>query len=457
MKYIPHKYQEKAIEFELTHPIAMVWLFCGAGKTVITCTSLEELLFDYFCIHRILIICPLRVCYTWRDELTSWDHLKHLKFSIAIGTEAQRKAALNADADIYIINRENVDWLVNKSGIKPKWDACVCDEVSSFKHHQSKRFKALMKMRPDFKRIIALTGTPASNSLEDLYAEYKLMDYGERLGRFIGQFRNAYFRPAVCNGAIVYKYALLPGADEQIYEKIRDITMSLDQNDCLEMPELIESNVNVHLSDEEQKVYDSFKKDLVMNLPDGDVTASNAASLVNKLTQLSNGAVYSDDGSIIPVHDAKLDALEDVLEALQGEPTLLVYWYKHDLIRIKERLDKLGIAYGIINTDESIKAWNEKKYAVGLIQPQSCGHGINLQKGGSHIIFFGQFWDFELRHQVLCRIYRQGQKESCVVVQNIVCKGTVDVRILKAISEKDMTQTALIAAVKADLHFQGDS
>jgi len=451
MKYVPYKYQEKAIEFELTHPIAMVWLFCGAGKTVITCTALEELLFDYFCIHKALIICPLHTCNTWWEQLELWDHLRDLKFSIATGTEAERKAALNADADIYVINRENIDWLVNRSGIKPKWDACVCDEVSSFKHYQSKRFKALMKMRPGFKRIIALTGTPASNSLEDLFAEYKLMDYGERLGRFIGQFRNAYFRPAVCNGAIVYKYALLPGAEEQIYEKIRDITMSLDQNDCLEMPELIESNVNVYLSDKEQKTYDSFKKDLVMSLPEGEVTASNAASLLNKLTQLSNGAVYSDDGSIIPVHEAKLDALEELLEALQGEPTLLVYWFKHDLIRIRERLDKLGVKYGIINSGESIKAWNRKEYAVGLIQPQSCAHGINLQKGGAHLILYGQFWDFELRYQILRRLYRLGQKASCVVVQNIVCKGTVDERILKAISDKDTTQAALIAAVKAEL------
>ena len=451
MNYVPHEYQKVAIDFELTHPIAMVWLFCGAGKTVLTCTCLEQLLFDHFNIHKILIICPLRVAYTWRDELEGWDHLRGLRYSIAIGTEAQRKAALKADADLYIINRENVDWLVNKSGVPFIWDACVVDEVSSFKNHQTKRFKALMKLRPSFKRIIALTGTPASNSLEDLYAEFKLMDYGERLGRFVTQFRNKYFRPAVTNGAIVYKYALLPGADEQIYDKVRDITISLDQMECIDIPELIESNVNVHLTDEQQKVYDSFRKDLVMNFPEGDVTASNAAALLNKLTQLSNGAIYSDDGSIIPIHDAKLDVMEDLLEALQGEPTLLVYWFRHDLIRIKERLDKLGIHYGIINTDESIKAWNDRQYAVGLVHPASCGHGINLQRGGSHMIFFGQTWSLELYQQMIARIYRQGQKEASVVVQHIVCKGTVDERIMKALSEKDMTQSALIAAVKADL------
>lgn len=452
MKYVPHDYQQVAMEFELTHTIAMIWIFCGGGKTVLTCTSLEQLLFDYFCIHKVLIICPKRVAYTWRDELDGWDHLKGLKYSIAIGTAEQRKAALTAEADLYIVTRDNLDWLVNKSGLSMKWDACVVDEVSSFKNHQSKRFKALMQIRPNFKRIIALTGTPASNSLEDLFAEYKLMDYGERLGKFIGKFRDKYFRPAVCNGQIVYKYALLPGADKQIYDKVRDITMSLEQMDCLKMPELIESNVNVNLTEEQMKKYDSFRKELIMELPEGEVTASNAASLINKLTQVSNGAVYSDDGEIIPIHEAKLDAMEDVLEALQGENTLLVYWYKHDLIRIRERLDALGITYGIINSDESIKAWNNKEYSVGLIQPMSCGHGINLQKGGSHIIFFGQFWSLELRHQVLCRIYRQGQKESCVVVQNIICKGTVDEKIQKAVSDKDMTQSALIAAVKADLH-----
>lgn len=450
MKYVAHKYQEKCIEFILSHPIAMIWLSCGMGKTSVGLTSLEQLLYDFFEIHKVLIICPIRVAYTWRDEIEQWDHLQHLKYSIAIGTESERLAALKADADITIINREQVDWLVNKSKVPFVWDACIIDEVSSFKNSSSKRFKAFMKVRPNFKRVIALTGTPSSNGLEDLYAEFKLLDYGERLGRFLGQFRNAFFRPAVMNGPVVYKYAPLPGAEEEIYKRISDITISMDSMDYLDMPELIESNYNVTLSDEELDRYKELKKELVLTLPEGDVTASNAAALAGKLTQLANGAIYSDDGEIISIHDAKLCALEDIYESSQGHPFLLAYWFRHDLVRIKERLDKLGAKYQIINTDQSIKDWNAGKIEVGLIHPASCGHGINLQKGGSHIVFFGQTWSLELYQQTVARLWRQGQKSKTVVVQHIVAKDTVDERILKALSEKDVTQSALIEAVKAE-------
>lgn len=450
MKYVAHKYQEKCIEFILTHPIAMIWLSCGMGKTSVGLTSLEQLLYDFFEIHKVLIICPIRVAYTWRDEIEQWDHLQHLKYSIAIGTAEERTAALKADADIYIINRENVDWLVNKSKVPFVWDACIVDEVSSFKNSSSKRFKAFMKVRPNFKRVIALTGTPSSNGLEDLYAEFKLLDYGERLGRFLGQFRNAFFRPAVMNGPIVYKYAPLPGAEDEIYRRISDITISMDSMDYLDMPELIESNYNVTLSDEELERYKELKKELVLTLPEGEVTASNAAALAGKLTQLANGAIYSDDGDIINIHDAKLNALEDIYESSQGHPFLLAYWFRHDLVRIKERLDKIGAKYQLINTDQSIKDWNAGKIEVGLIHPASCGHGINLQKGGSHIVFFGQTWSLELYQQTVARLWRQGQKSKTVVVQHIVAKDTVDERILKALSEKDVTQSALIDAVKAE-------
>lgn len=450
MKYVAHKYQEKCIEFILSHPIAMIWLSCGMGKTSVGLTSLEQLLYDFFEIHKVLIICPIRVAYTWRDEIEQWDHLQHLKYSIAIGTESERLAALKADADITIINREQVDWLVNKSKVPFVWDACIIDEVSSFKNSSSKRFKAFMKVRPNFKRVIALTGTPSSNGLEDLYAEFKLLDYGERLGRFLGQFRNAFFRPAVMNGPVVYKYAPLPGAEEEIYKRISDITISMDSMDYLDMPELIESNYNVTLSDEELERYKELKKELVLSLPEGDVTASNAAALAGKLTQLANGAIYSDDGEIISIHDAKLNALEDIYESSQGHPFLLAYWFRHDLVRIKERLDKLGANYQIINTDQSIKDWNAGKIEVGLIHAASCAHGINLQRGGSHIVFFGQIWSLELYQQTVARLWRQGQKSKTVVVQRIVAKDTVDERILKALSEKDVTQSALIEAVKAE-------
>ena len=450
MKYVPHNYQKKCMEFIITHPIAMIWLSCGMGKTSVGLTSLEQLLYDFFEIHKVLIICPIRVAYTWRDEIEQWDHLQHLKYSIANGTAEERLAALKADADIYIINRENVDWLVNKSKVPFIWDACIIDEVSSFKNSSSKRFKAFMKVRPNFKRVIALTGTPSSNGLEDLYAEFKLLDYGERLGRFLGQFRNAFFRPAVMNGPVVYKYAPLPGAEEEIYKRISDITISMDSMDYLDMPELIESNYNVTLSDEELERYKELKKELVLTLPEGDVTASNAAALAGKLTQLANGAIYSDDGEIISIHDAKLNALEDIYESSQGHPFLLAYWFRHDLVRIKERLDKLGANYQIINTDQSIKDWNAGKIEVGLIHAASCAHGINLQRGGSHIVFFGQIWSLELYQQTVARLWRQGQKSKTVVVQRIVAKDTVDERILKALSEKDVTQSALIEAVKAE-------
>ena len=450
MEYVAHNYQKKCMDFIITHPIAMIWLSCGMGKTSLTLSALEELLFDYFDVNKVLVICPIRVAYTWRDEMEQWNHLSHLRYSIVIGTAAERIAALKADADVYIINRENVDWLVNKSGIAPKWGACVVDEVSSFKNSQSKRFKAFMKIRPTFKRVIALTGTPSSNGLEDLYAEFKLLDYGERLGRFLGQFRTAFFKPAVCNGPIVYKYAPLPGAEDEIYRRISDVTISMDSMDYLDMPELIESNYSVTLSDEEMDRYKELKKELVLSLPEGEVTASNAAALAGKLTQLANGAIYSDDGAIVNIHDAKLNALEDIVESSQSHPMLLAYWYKHDLVRIKERLDKIGANYQMINTDQSIKDWNKGKVQIGLIHPASCGHGVNLQKGGSHIVFFGQTWSLELYQQTVARLWRQGQKSHTVVVQHIVAKGTVDERILKALSEKDVTQAALIAAVKAE-------
>ena len=451
MKYVAHKYQKKCIEFILSHNIAMIWLSCGMGKTSIGLTAVEKLLYDFFEIRGVLIICPIRVARTWVDEISKWDNVKHLTCSVAIGTKEERLKALKAGADITIINRENVDWLVNKSKVPFVWDACIVDEVSSFKNSNSKRFKAFMKIRPNFKRVIALTGTPSSNGLEDLYAEFKLLDYGERLGRFLGQFRSAFFRPALMNGPVVYKYAPLPNAEAEIYKRISDITISMNSMDYLDMPELIESNYNVTLSDEEMNKYEELKKELVISLPDGEVTASNAAALAGKLTQLSNGAIYSDDGEIISIHEAKLNALEDIYESAQGHPFLLAYWFRHDLVRIMERLDKIGANYQKISTDQSIKDWNAQKIEVGLIHPASCGHGINLQKGGSHIVFFGQIWSLELYQQTVARLWRQGQKSKTVVVQHIVSKGTIDEKILKALSEKDVTQLDLINAVKAEI------
>ena len=422
------------------------------SKTVITLTAVADLLFDSFDSHRVLVIAPLRVARdTWPAEVQKWDHLHDLIISTAVGTEEERLAALNAKADIYIINRENVQWLVEKSGLAFDYDTVVIDELSSFKNGQAKRFKSLMAVRPKVKRIIGLTGTPAANGLMDLWAEFRLLDMGQRLGRYITHYRNEYFTPDKRNGMVVFSYKPLLGAKERIYEKISDMTISMKAADHLRMPQLISSEYTVRLSEEERERYDALKDDLVLSLPDGEITAANAASLTGKLSQMANGAVYSDDGSVMHIHDRKLDALEDLIEAVNGKPVLVAYWFKHDLERIKERLHSLHIPFSEIDKADSIRRWNNGEVIVGLIHPASAGHGLNLQSGGSTIIWFGLTWSLELYSQTNARLWRQGQTASTVVVQHIVTKGTIDERILKVLSKKDSTQAALIDAVKADL------
>lgn len=452
MKFIPHSYQRYAIDFIENNPVSALLLDMGLGKTSITLSALNDLLFDYFDVHRILIVAPLRVARnTWSDEIAKWDHLKDLQFSIVVGTEAERIAALNAKADIYIINRENVQWLIEKSGHPFNFDMLVIDELSSFKNHQAKRFKALMKVRPKVKRVVGLTGTPSSNGLMDLFAEFKILDMGARLGRFIGQYRNTYFKPDKVNGPIVYSYKLLPGAEDAIYERISDITISMKATDLLKMPELINTKYMVHLSDKEKKKYEDMKKELVLALPEGEITAANAASLSNKLSQMANGAVYSDDEGIIPIHERKLDALEDIIEAANGKPILIAYWFKHDLMRIEERLKSKGIEYQKLDSDSSIKKWNNKELPVALIHPASAGHGLNLQSGGSTLVWFGLTWSLELYQQTVARLYRQGQSSGTVTLIHILTGETVDERMMTALAEKDSTQAALINAVKAEL------
>lgn len=452
MKYNPHDYQKYATEYIETNPVAAVLLDMGLGKTSITLTAVNDLMFDYFDVHKALVIAPLRVARnTWSAEIEKWEHLSDLKYSIAVGTEAERLAALKAEADIYIINRENVQWLVEQSGVPFNYDMVVIDELSSFKNHQAKRFKALMKVRPKAKRVVGLTGTPSSNGLMDLWAEFRLLDMGERLGRFIGQYRTAYFRPDKMNGHIVYSYKPLPNAEKQIYEKISDITISMKATDHLPMPELISSNYPVYLSEEERKRYESLKRDLILELPEGEITAANAAALSGKLCQMANGAIYSDDESVLRIHDRKLDALEDIIESANGKPLLVAYWYKHDLERIMERLDKLKVNYAKLDTDASIKKWNAKELDVALIHPASAGHGLNLQSGGETLVWFGLTWSLELYQQTVARLWRQGQTADTVVIQHIITEGTDDLKILKALEQKDFTQASLIDAVKADI------
>lgn len=311
--------------------------------------------------------------------MQKWNHLKHLRYSVAVGTAEERIAALNADADIYIINRENVDWLVSNTTFD--YDMIVIDELSSFKNHQSKRFKALMKVRPKVKRIVGLTGTPASNGLMDLFAEFRLLDMGQRLGRFIGQYRNEYFKPDKQNGYIVYSYKPLPDAEERIYEKISDITVSMKAIDHLKMPELISNEYIVKMSDAEKEKYKELKDELILEVQDTEITAANAAALSNKLCQMSNGAIYDDSGEIIPIHSRKLDALEDIIESANGKPVLVAYWFKHDRTRIAERLGKLGIVYQEIKSAQSIKNWNSGKLQVCIDTSCKCRSRIELAGG----------------------------------------------------------------------------
>lgn len=452
MIYEPHDYQKYAINFIKENPIAAVLLDMGLGKTSITLTAINDLLFDSFDVRKVIVIAPLRVARdTWIAEVDKWDHLRHLICSVAVGTEVERKAALRKKAHIYIINRENVSWLIEESGIPFDFDMVVIDELSSFKNGKAKRFKSLLKVRPLVKRIVGLTGTPAGNGLMDLWAEFRVLDMGKRLGRFISNYRLNYFTPDKRNGQIVYSYKPLPFAEQAIYDAISDITIPMKSTDHLKMPELVSSEYAVRLSDEEKQKYADLKQELVLSLGDAEITAANAASLSGKLSQMANGAIYDDNGEVIQIHDRKLDALEDIIEAANGKPLLVAYWFKHDLTRISERLKKLHIPFSRLDDSNSIRRWNNGEIPVALIHPASAGHGLNLQSGGSTLVWLGLTWSLELYQQTVARLWRQGQISETVVVQHIVTKGTIDERIMKALSQKEHTQTALINAVKADL------
>ena len=463
MRYIPHAYQKYAIDFIESHPLAAVILDMGLGKTSVTLTAIADLMFDRFEISRVLVIAPLRVArMTWPDELRQWDHLRHLTYAVAVGTEQERRAALLQGADITIINRENLPWLVEKSRLPLHYDMLVIDELSSFKNSQAQRFKAFMKLRPSASRVVGLTGTPSSNGLMDLFAEYRCLDMGQRLGRFIGRYRAAYFTPEKTNGNVVYSYKLRPGAEEQIYERISDITISMKALDHLQMPELIKTRYPVKLSDDEREAYRKLKNDLVVIIDgsntadsrlcgsDNAIIATNAAALANKLSQLANGCVYDYRHKPVTFHDRKLDALEDILEAATS-PVLVCYWFKHDLLRIKLRLASLGIPHDDICDSASIRRWNAGKLQVGLIHPAAAGHGLNLQQGGHTMVWFGLTWSLELYEQCIARLWRQGQQSQTVVVTHIITERTIDEQILRALDAKSQTQEALISAVKAEI------
>ena len=407
-------------------------------------------------VSKVLVIAPLRVARdTWTAEVEKWDHLSALDVSVIIGTAKERTAAVNHSAMIYVVNRENVKWLVEyyeKNGLRWDFDCIVIDELSGFKNYQSQRFKYLRKVRPFVKRWIGLTGTPTSNGLMDLWAEIGILDGGERLGRFIGRFRDAYFKAGSMNPStgVIFSYVPRQGAEEQIYEKISDMTISMKALDYLDMPECVYVNHEVELNTQERKLYDQLKKDLIIPLEDGDIDAANAASLSNKLLQMSNGAVYDENGETRVIHQRKLEKLEDLIESANGQPVLIAYWFKHDRQRIWEYLTACGYSPRDIRESKDIKDWNDGRIPVALIHPASAGHGLNIQSGGHILIWFGLTWSLELYQQTNARLWRQGQKET-VTIHHIVTKNTVDEDVLSALASKDVTQEKLIEAVKARL------
>lgn len=443
MKYIPYDYQSKATDFIITHPISALLLDMGMGKSSITLTAIKKLK-DLGKVKKVLIIAPIRVAKTtWKNEIIKWEHLKDLKYSIVVGDKNKRKNALSETSDIYLINRENVEWLVDKSDIDFDFDMVVIDELSSFKSYDSKRFKAFIKVRPRIKRIVGLTGTPTSNGLMDLFAEYKILDQGERLGKYITHFRNKYFEQ---DNWCEFIWYLRPGAEEMIYKKISDITISMKALDYLNMPKLLINEIKVELEPSEKRHYKDLKKHMVLELGGLNVVASNSAVLAGKLLQMANGTIYDENKNYITIHNKKLDALEDLIEQANGKSVLVAYWYQSDRDRILNRFPYAKE----IKTEKYIDAWNNKNIEVGLIHPASAGHGLNLQDGGSILIWFGLTWSLELYEQTNARLYRQGQKET-VVIHHILTKDTIDEEVMKALKDKNTIEQRLLNAVKMEV------
>lgn len=445
--FIPHNYQGYSIQKIIDNPAAGLFLDMGMGKTVSTLTAINDLMYDFFEIPKVLVIAPKRVAEsTWPDEVAKWEHLQHLRVSVAIGTAKQRKEALSTPADVYTINRENVAWLVDYYKDKWPFEMVVIDELSSFKSSKSKRFRALRKVRPFIKRIVGLTGTPAPNGLIDLWPQMYLLDQGERLGKSITGYKQRYFVPGAGDPSrhIVYDWVPKPEAEDRIYEAISDICVSMKADDYLDMPELLTPEVTIKLSDASRKQYEKLEKEFLLPFTDGDIVADTAAVLSNKLLQLSNGAVYDEDGEVKHIHDEKLDALEDLIEQANGKPVLVFYNFKHDLARIQERFkDALKL-----ETDEHLKMWNRGEIPILLTHPASAGHGLNMQDGGHIIIWFGMNWSLELYEQANARLNRQGQKNT-VTIYHLITEDSIDERVMKSLENKSSGQDELMEAVKA--------
>ncbi|AUW96761.1 SNF2-related protein [Streptococcus pluranimalium] len=443
MTYKPHDYQTYATEFIKSHSTACLMLEMGLGKTVITLTALWDLILDSFEVRRVLIIAPLRVAeHTWQEELKKWEHLSGLTLSVVVGSDKERRAALRKPAFLYTLNRENVVWLIDNKLFD--FDMVIIDELSSFKSYQSKRFKALRRVQASTKRMVGLTGTPGN--LMDLFSEIGILDGGKRLGRFITGFRDQYFLPDKRNGQVVFSYKPKEGAEDAIYDRISDMTISMKALDYLQMPERIDHEVLVEMNLKEKELYQTFKQELVVSLKDQVIDAINSASLSNKLLQLANGSVYGEEGAVLPFHDKKLEILEEMVEAMQGKPLLVAYWFKHDLKRLKERFKEART----ISSSQAITDWNNGKISIGLIHPASSGHGLNLQAGGSTICWFGLTWSLELYQQLNARLWRQGQKET-VIIHHLITKGTIDEEVMKRLKTKTITQDHIIEAVRVSL------
>lgn len=447
MRFRPHDYQSRAIERILEQNSVGLFLDMGLGKTVITLTAVDELIYDRFEIRKVLVIAPKRVAEdTWTREADKWDHLQDLKISPVLGTVQQRLSALDADADVYVIGRDNVVWLVELMQKRRKgwpFDMIVIDELSSFKNPQAKRFRALRKAVPCANRVVGLTGTPSPNGLIDLWAEIYLLDQGKRLGKTLGWYREEYFRPGMRNGYTVYKWEPRRGAQQQIEKQISDICVSMSAADYLELPERIDNVIPVRLGESERKQYETMEEDQLLQLgEDETVAALNAAAVMSKLLQIANGSVYAEGGSVIRIHERKAEALEEIVDTA-AEPVLVFYSYRHDLEAIRRRIPDARTLDG----PEDIAAWNRGEIRVLLAHPASVGYGLNLQEGGHVIVWYGLTWSLELYQQANARLYRQGQ-EKPVIIHHLIAEGTVDEQVMRALQAKDTSQAALMAALK---------
>lgn len=449
MKYAAHGYQVYATNKIIEQKACGLFLEMGMGKTVAALTAAAELLYDRFEVERVLVIAPLRVAEdTWSRECEKWDHLRFLRIAKILGTEKERVRAVRTSADLYVINRENVEWLVGFHGKNWPYDMVIIDELSSFKSAKSKRFKALRKVRPLVSRIVGLTGTPAPNGLVDLWPQLYLLDQGERLGKTMTGFRERYFLPDKRSRSVIFSYKPKPDAEEAIYRRISGICVSMKAHDFLEMPQRIDNVVPVKLSNAESAQYDELEREALLHFPEGDIDAANAAALSNKLLQMANGAVYDENGGVKMIHDRKLQALEDVWESANGKPLLVFYAYKHDKDRLKIFFEQRGITPQPLDSSSDIAAWNEGRILVAVVHPASAGHGLNLQAGGNIIVWFGLTWSLELYQQANARLWRQGQQET-VIIHHLVAKDTIDETVMAALAKKENVQAALMSAVKA--------